>query len=373
MLCYASKIFLSPSKIVVFRKSGRLSGRDKWYYDGEPIEVVNSFNYLGLTLNYTGNFQKTQLVLASQGQKCIYSLYKKFSDTYFNHVKKLSLFDTYVECVLNYAGEVWGLYKSVAIERVHLAYLKRCLYVKKSTPNMMIYSELGRMPLIFKRKMKLIKYWLKLVNTENCILKELYKDNFERILYNRQNSVKSWLYGVRNLLCSIGLGEVWFCHNITNIPLFLSVFENRLKDEFIQERNGFFESSSKCSLYRHIVDDFHIQSYLSKSLNIKNIRLITKYRLSSHRLFIETGRYTNIPRENRICALCNYDIEDEFHFILKCPFYNELRKHYIKPYFWKRPSVYKLVQIFTTDNVTELNNLGIYLKKCEILRNNLLV
>lgn len=45
---------------------------------------------------------------------------------------------------------------------------------------------------------------------------------------------------------------------------------------------------------------------------------ITKLRLTSHDLPIETGRYTNIPRNNRICPLCPMkSIGDELH-ILEC-------------------------------------------------------
>ena len=41
------------------------------------------------------------------------------------------------------------------------------------------------------------------------------------------------------------------------------------------------------------------------------------------RLFIETGRYTNIPRNERICKNCiNQEIEDETHFLTRCPKFN---------------------------------------------------
>ena len=43
--------------------------------------------------------------------------------------------------------------------------------------------------------------------------------------------------------------------------------------------------------------------------------------MNSHQLNIESGRFQNIARQNRLCTLCNcQDIEDELHFILKCPF-----------------------------------------------------
>ena len=39
---------------------------------------------------------------------------------------------------------------------------------------MMVYSELGRLPLYISRNIRIVKYWIKLLNTDNCILKECY-------------------------------------------------------------------------------------------------------------------------------------------------------------------------------------------------------
>jgi hypothetical protein len=43
----------------------------------------------------------------------------------------------------------------------------------------MVYCELGRLPLYVERQCKIVKYWTKLLNTENCILKGCYDDMFE--------------------------------------------------------------------------------------------------------------------------------------------------------------------------------------------------
>ena len=43
-------------------------------------------------------------------------------------------------------------------------------------------------------------------------------------------------------------------------------------------------------------------------------------------LRIETGRFRNLPVEERICELCNLrQVEDEQHFLCDCPKYEELR------------------------------------------------
>ena len=57
--------------------------------------------------------------------------------------------------------------------------------------------------------------------------------------------------------------------------------------------------------------------------------IITRWRLSCHRLRVETGRYTHprLPREQRVCSLCGI-LEDEQHVIFVCPIYNNIRLDY---------------------------------------------
>ena len=62
------------------------------------------------------------------------------------------------------------------IEKVQLDFCKRVLGVKKSTCNVMIYSELGRLPLHVIRKFKVLKYLVKILSTDNCILQQCYQE-----------------------------------------------------------------------------------------------------------------------------------------------------------------------------------------------------
>ena len=48
---------------------------------------------------------------------------------------------------------------------------------------------------------------------------------------------------------------------------------------------------------------------------------------------VERGRWMNpkVQYIDRKCTLCNdNDIQDEYHFVLKCAYYNEVRRKYIK-------------------------------------------
>ena len=45
-------------------------------------------------------------------------------------------------------------------------------------------------------------------------------------------------------------------------------------------------------------------------------------------LEIESGRYTRKKLSERLCKLCNSDVEDEVHFICLCPTLNNIRSCY---------------------------------------------
>ena len=58
--------------------------------------------------------------------------------------------------------------------------------------------------------------------------------------------------------------------------------------------------------------------------------------MSFHNLQNKSGRHYKLPRNDRKCMLCNLnDTEDEFHFVLICPFYSDLRTHCLPKYYVK--------------------------------------
>ena len=100
---------------------------------------------------------------------------------------------------------------------------------------------------------------------------------------------------------------------------------------------------------------------------------VCKLIVSSHRLRIETSRWERppVPREMRQCEICHQGVEDEFHFVCVCPAYVHIRKKYIKQYYWKRPSMFKLVQLFNTENRKALNGLAKFVYQAFNLRSEL--
>ena len=74
--------------------------------------------------------------------------------------------------------------------------------------------------------------------------------------------------------------------------------------------------------------------------NQRQRRIITKFRISAHKLEIEHGRYFNVAMEHRICKLCKLDIENEIHFLLGCPVL-ETSRHNIIRYYKRNLKIFK--------------------------------
>ena len=90
--------------------------------------------------------------------------------------------------------------------------------------------------------------------------------------------------------------------------------------------------SPKLELYNALKPSFGREKYLDLQ-DIKLRQILSKIRLSAHKLAIETGRYTvpPTPRSSRFCLVCkglnsHSCVESEEHFIFDCSLYDDLRR-----------------------------------------------
>lgn len=101
------------------------------------------------------------------------------------------------------------------------------------------------------------------------------------------------------------------------------------------------------------------EKYLSCIANAKHRVALTKLRISAHRLGIEEGRYRNIERNERLCIYCNMRaVEDEYHFLLICPYYYEIRTSCLPKYFRTWPTINKFKLLLSSQQTGVLNKLG---------------
>ena len=127
----------AKTKIMIFSKR-KLRQHFEFQLDGQIIEIVDLFSYLGLIFKSNGSFSDAKKNLVNQAQKSLYSIYKIKRNQAVPIDLQLKLFDSMVVPILLYGCEVWGYENIKIIEQVHLGFCKRILKVRQTTPNYMI-------------------------------------------------------------------------------------------------------------------------------------------------------------------------------------------------------------------------------------------
>ena len=367
------KINVAKTKVIVFRKGGMLPRDIAFYYQGKRLEIVNSFKYLGVFFTVGGSFSEAQNTLAGQAQKALFKLNKYlYKFTFISPKHRIELFDKLITPILNYASEVWGFKQANCIERVHLQYCKKLLGVKKNTQNDFVYGEFGRTDFRMRRYLLIIKYFFKILySREIKYIKLIYKLMLNDI--DTHPTVINWASLVRDILLPLGFYEVWLQQGVGDYLKFLSLFKQRLQDTFIQNWQSRINNSSRALFYRTIAT-FQFQPYLEKINISKFSSALSRLRVSSHRLSVESGRWVrpnSIPLSEQKCILCN-TLEDEFHFVLECPIYDDLRKMYIPKYYWRNHSMSKFIDLISSTSEGRIRKLSVYIFYAFMLRAELL-
>ena len=323
-----------------------------------------------------GLFSDCQKILSGQAQKAIFKL-NRYLYTFTNITPKhrLELFDKLISPILtcNYCSEVWGFCHASQVERTHKLFCKQLLGFKTSTQNDFIYGELGRTNYYTRRLFSISKYWFKVISTKDRkYVKQIYYIMLVDIASNP--NVKNWASVIKNTLFNLGFYHVSASQSVGNVKNFLTIFKQRLRDNFIQNWEERLHASNRADCYKEIAS-FGFQTYLDK-LSIRKFRIaLTRLRVTSHRLQIEAGRWSkphSTPRNERLCIFYN-KLEDELHLLFECTLYNQLRQELIKPFHTRRCSMHKAVMLMQSSNTKILKNLSVYVYKCFQIRNETLL
>jgi len=82
----------------------------------------------------------------------------------------------------------------------------------------------------------------------------------------------------------------------------------------------------KLRTYLLFKNNFEAENYVKYCLNRQNRSIMAQFRLGILPLNLETGRFRNIPLNERFCDTCATNVEDETHFMLHCPLYEVERQ-----------------------------------------------
>ena len=210
----------------------------------------------------------------------------------------------YTDFVLN----MWD--HGVEINRVVSNFLRQILGVHKKTSNVALLSETGKYPPVMKVYNQIFKYWLRIKDSENELLKEAVKTN----LKNHNEGKMTWYKIIDYFIMLTNIDT----QNTSSATI-------RFKESTKILFNLWWEAEkkkerTKLDFYFSLKRNFGFEKYLD-NIRLKDRVPITKLRLSCHCLPVEVLRYTKpiVDREKRICNICSMKkVGDEKHYLLEC-------------------------------------------------------
>lgn len=366
------KVNLMKTKIIVFRRGGIVKSTEKWFYNGEVVECVNHYKYLGLFFTSKLSWSLAKKTLASQAGKALNSLYLCNakcggipSKIYFD------MFDKMILPILLYGADIWGFKYSEKIEQVQVKFCKRLLGLTSVASNEAALGEVGRYPLAIHYHTRCIKYWLKVLNMTT----DRYPRNCYNMLYSLDQSGKhTWASCIREMLEQFGFRYVWNQQGVGDIPLFLEVFKSRVKEYYSRSWFGAVRNCSKLALYTTFKYVLEPERYLDVLYIRKYLVAFARFRCSNHVLEIERGRHLGIEMAERVCKLCVGEtvLEDEYHFLMHCVAYKELRAKYIEPHILPNISLYDNFVLLMQSGDVIVQDVACFIYKALCLRQEMI-
>jgi hypothetical protein len=353
---------LEKSNIIVFRNGGHLALNERWKYGNECIEVVNVYKYLGIIMSSKLSFSHTLNAMAANSKKgiiCIlkllWSLGEKSPALFFK------LFDAQIQPMLNYGAEIWGLQADLnIIEKIHLFALKRFLNVTIRTPNQLVYGETGRYPLRINIYVKCIKFWLRVLKLPTH---RLPSKSYKMLLHLHEQNHQTWASSVCYFLHQYGFQDVWVNQGVGDEKKFILTLKDRLIRDFSQNWFENMQSNDRYALYASIKSHFSLSSFLVEVKHVQARNYLIRIRLGVSQLRTHKLRFAkNVSDESLLCPLCKIAVESEYHFILVCSAYNEIREMYISRKYYSNPNMCKLNILLASQIKPTMIGLAMYLK-----------
>lgn len=336
------KLNVNKTKVMIFNKSGKILKGFHFLYNNQYIHQATEYKYLGIYFKASGSFTHAINYLSKKASKAMFCVRKMLFSEKLNVPSHIKLFDTCVKPILLYCSEVWGLksiikvnqsleskYKDFLPDKLQIKNAKFILGVSKKASNMAVLGELGLFPLAISAIKLTIGFWDHLIKLdENSIAKRAYEGNL--LLKN------SFCDLLKCLMSKLGFSHIWENQGTFSINRLISSINKKLEEQYIQFwKLSLFDDSSnpngnKLRLYRKLKLDYKIETYLLANNDKSYTASFTKIRISNSNLKIEEGRYNKTPLHNRLCPLCNIEVEDEFHFLMSCPCLDNPRNVFLK-------------------------------------------
>ena len=198
---------------------------------------------------------------------------------------------------------------------------------------------------------------------ENRITKKIFLWAESFASRNKHN----WVFKCKSYYNNINLGYI---ANILDFKNVYSIIDDvkrvttQLESEkwfniVNQEQTRGRSGRNKLRTYKLFKQNFEAEPYVKHILPWNHRKALAQFRCRVAPIRIETGRYENLPENDRTCFNCLCEIENEVHVITECPLYADLRHSLYEhcaihiPEFLVKSNVDKMCYILSCDHVIQ--------------------
>ena len=297
--CDLNKIRLQLSKCMFLVINGTIEDKKKIELNVGDISAAKEVLILGSHLVETGVLRdELKLHFDLRFKNCI---------KFFNYIRsnrcapisiKLKVLRSCVTSAFLHNCEAFGHLLPTGLESLYFKMIKSALNVRPNTPNELVLIESGLLPLaalVRKRQLSFYRRFLESLqgsSARESVFKELGEDD------NQTKYLKHYM----------DLDKTYVNPN--------DIYKEASLD---LKRAVQMKADNPDKHYRfYIYKEFNPQLLPSPFLACANgADAITRFRLGSHNLPIETGRWSRVKREERLCRTCKV-LGDERHLLFQC-------------------------------------------------------
>ena len=351
------EINIDKSKIIIFERN-KNNNNYTFNINSQLLEQVHAYKYLGVIINYKGEFTEGKQDLQVRAQKAYFKLRKLLNIDIIKPNLYLDIFDKTVIPILTYSSEVWGffntdtkrynqnkspeyLYDENICEKLHTKLCKILLSVNQKTSTAASRSELGRYPIMITIIANILSYRARLEQDNST---NLVKQSFNDDIMIATKDKTNWYTCTEQLLHFLNINRDYLLKTSTKtlrkkiIHKLKQSYDTYFRTSLFNDTRKDPNEKNKLRTFRLFKQNIKYEPYLNLNMNKNTIKHLTRLRLSAHKLNIETARYIKAPKETRTqlkmaarkCTKCNNDCdEDEIHFLFECSKYNNIRSDFL--------------------------------------------
>ncbi len=317
---WSMKINAKKSQIIHVRNPQKPRSNVKLFCCNQELKYVSNYKYLGYIFNEHLAHRETVKTLTLSANRAfgrVVTIFKKLGN--LGYKTYLTLFNTYILPILNYAAGLWGYVEQAEPQILQNRICRFYLGVNKFTPNPVTKLEMDIMDIKFSRWIEMARYKNRLSNMD--------AHRFPVKVYNWEKSLKvnGWVRNVKDMLTLCNMEDCVELEQVCDLDVLEARLQRMNRDRWWVEAT----TMPKLRTFITIHDAKQDKILVLKNLKRNHRSLITKLKAGVLPLHLELGRYKNSPLETRVCHICNAGfLEDELHFLYKCPGLANVRTKY---------------------------------------------